>query len=141
MQSGAQTFLVNLLNGWASATARSTTHATTRHATFWHAAAPCGLVHLHHDGVHDALKLLLLGLELILLRELILVQPVQCLLHCGFDLLLVSRLELVLQLLLVEGVAHREAVVLQAVLGLDLLLVLLILSTELLSLLHHAVNL
>eukprot|EP00438_Fugacium_kawagutii_P036330 Skav220742 [mRNA] locus=scaffold2753:402066:402800:+ [translate_table: standard] len=134
------TFLVNLLDGWASTTARSTTHATTRHATLWHPAAACSLVDLHHDGVHNALELLLLGLKLILLSKLILVQPVQCLLHCGFDLLLVTRLELVLQLLLIQGVAHSEAVVLQAVLGFDLLLVLLILCTELLSLLHHAVN-
>eukprot|EP00438_Fugacium_kawagutii_P026006 Skav207367 [mRNA] locus=scaffold3618:26202:26651:+ [translate_table: standard] len=134
------TFLVDLLDRWASAAARSTTHATTRHASFWHTTATCSLVDLHHDGVHNALELLLLGLKLILLGKLILVQPVQRLLHSRLDLLLVARLKLVLQLFLIEGVAHSEAVFLQAVLGLDLLLVLLILSTELLSLLHHAVD-
>mmetsp|Transcript_49221 Transcript_49221/g.88481 ORF Transcript_49221/g.88481 Transcript_49221/m.88481 type:complete len:258 (+) Transcript_49221:138-911(+) len=132
--------LVDLLDGGAAAATRSTTHASTGHTTLRHSSATCGLVDLHHDGVHDALQLLLLGLELVLLGQLVLVQPVQCLLHCRLNLLLVSALKLVLELLLVQGVAHGEAVVLQTVLGLDLLLVRFIFSTELLGLLHHAVD-
>merc|ERR1712183_525843 len=68
---------IHLLNRWA-------TRASTRrgcaagHATHvWHAAAPRCLVHLHHYRVHDALALLLLPLDLILLSELVLVEPVQ----------------------------------------------------------------
>merc|ERR1712100_408584 len=57
------------------------------------------------------------------------------------DLLLVTCFELVRQLFLGQGVAHGEAVVLQTVLGLDLATVLLILSTELLGLLNHAIDL
>merc|ERR1719261_2445650 len=113
------------------------TEAALRHAT----TATRGLVHLHHDRVHDALEFLLLGLELVLLSKLVLVQPVQGLLHSRLDLLLVTSLELVSQLFLCEGVAHGKAVVLQTVLGLDLATVLLILSTELLGLLNHAIDL
>ena len=95
--------LVNLLNGRAAgAAAGGSAHAATGHATLGHATAASRLVDLHHDGVHDALELLLLGLELVLLSELVLVQPVQGLLDCALDLFLVSALELVLQLLLVR---------------------------------------
>ena len=41
----------------------SATHVGTGHAAFGHAAAACGLVDLRHDGVHNALQLLLLGLQ------------------------------------------------------------------------------
>merc|ERR1719265_1352194 len=131
--------LVDLLDSWASAATRSRTGAW--HATHVAAASTGSLVHFHHDGIHDALDLLLLGLELILLGKLVLVQPVQSLLHGSLDLLLVTSLELVGKLLLCEGVAHGEAVVLETVFGLDLATVLLILSTELLGLLNHAIDL
>mmetsp|Transcript_15414 Transcript_15414/g.36333 ORF Transcript_15414/g.36333 Transcript_15414/m.36333 type:complete len:248 (+) Transcript_15414:135-878(+) len=133
--------LVNLLNGRAAGAPGGSAHAATRHATLGHATTAGRLVDLHHDGVHDALELLLLGLELVLLSELVLVQPVQGLLHGALDLLLVAALELVLQLLLVQGVAHGEAVVLKAVLRLDLQLVGLVFGAELLCFLHHAVDL
>merc|ERR550525_1510458 len=137
-RKGSPCSLVHLLDGWASTSTSTWRCASTRHATLW--STTCSLVDLHHDWVHDTLKLLLLSLELILLSQLVLVQPVQSLLHCRLDLLLVATLELVLELLLVQGVAHGEAIVLQAILGLDLLFVLLVLGAELLSLLHHTVD-
>merc|ERR1719486_1694565 len=128
---------------------RRATRASTRRggaaawhaAHVWHAAAACCLVHLHHDRVHDALDLLLLRLELVLLSELVLVEPVQSLLHGLLNLFLVAVLELVLELLLVQRAPHREAIVLQAVLRLDFLLVGLVLCPVLFCLAHHAVDL
>merc|ERR1719191_1437618 len=128
--------LVDLLDSRAGAAARrAAAHAAARHAALGHAAATCSLVDLHHDRVHDALELLLLCLELVLLGKLVLVKPVQALLDRLLDLLLVAVFELILELLLLEGVAHGEAVVLQAILGLDLCLVGLVLGPVLLSLL------
>merc|ERR550514_2243146 len=108
--------LVHLLDSWTTSPAGgiAAAEAATGHSALWHAAtAACSLVHLHHDRVDDALELLLLSFELIFFCQLILVKPVQGVLHCFLDLFLVARLELVLQLLLTQGVPHREAVVLQ----------------------------
>merc|ERR1719231_1187460 len=118
---------------------RRTAEAATRHTTL--RRTPGCLVHLHHDGIDHALEILLLRLELILLRHLVLVEPVKGILHRLLDLLLVARFELVLQLLLLERVAHGEAIILQAILGLDLRLVLLVLILVLLGLLHHTIDL
>merc|ERR1719378_548924 len=118
--------LVNLLNGWATgATGSRRGTSEVRHTAARHAAtiSSGSLVNLHHDRVHHTLKLLLLGFELVLLCQLVLVQPVEGVLDGLFDGLLVATLELVLQLLLLQGVAHGEAVVLQAVLRLNLALV------------------
>merc|ERR1719221_1878671 len=81
---------IDLLHSGA-ACARPRRRRALRHA----GATACRLVHLHHDRVHHALKLLLLGLELVLLRQLVLVEPIQRVLHGFLDLLLVSVLELV----------------------------------------------
>merc|ERR1712107_580740 len=126
---------VNLFDSWTSSS------AATWHTTTWHATAPCCLVYLHHDRVHDAFNLLLLCLELIFFGQLIFVEPIQRILHCRFDLLLVSTFELVLQLVVRKRVSHLEAIVFQAVFRFDLLLVLLIFSTVLLCLLHHTIDL
>merc|ERR1719380_410203 len=131
-------FLVDLLHSRATATSArrcTTTVASTRHATLRRSSrTTCCLVDLHHDRVHNALKLLLLGLKFVLLRKLVLIKPIKSLLHCLLDLVLVIALKLVVQLLLLQSVPHREAVVLQAILRLDLRLVRLILSLELLCL-------
>merc|ERR1719329_2086261 len=118
--------LVNLLDSWASGatgTWRSSS-SKIRHATIRHATSTCCLVHLHHDWIHHTFDLLLLGLELVLL-----------------DVLLVAILKLVLEFLLLQRVAHGEAVILQAVLGLDFALVGLVFSPVLFGLADHAVNL
>merc|ERR1712137_520390 len=118
---------VHLLHSGPGATTWRATHTTARHASLRHFTTTSGLVYLHHDGVHDALELLLLPFELVLLGQLVLVQPVQSILHGLLDFLFVAILELLFQLL-------------QAVLGLDLLLAGLVLSPVLLCFLHHAVN-
>merc|ERR1711982_304917 len=134
---------VNFLHGRATSAGagRRATHATTRHAAFWHATTAAGsLVNLHHDWIDDSLEFLLFGFELILLRQLILVEPVQCVLHCLLDLLFVATLEFLLEFLLIECVAHCEAVVFQTVFRLDFLLVCFILGPEFLGFLNHAVD-
>merc|ERR1712187_311757 len=54
---------------------------------------------------------------------------------------LIATLKLVLEFLLIQGVAHGEAIVLQSVFCFDLCLVCLILSSELFCLLYHAIDL
>merc|ERR1712078_838512 len=84
------TSLIHLLNCWAASSWRSTaTEAATWHSTFWHTTTTCCLVDLHHDRIHDTLQFLLLCFELILLSQLVLVQPIQSLLNSFFDLVLV----------------------------------------------------
>merc|ERR1719410_236613 len=96
----------------AARCAASTTKAAAWHTALRHAAAAsCCLVHLHHDRIDDTLELLLLGLKFVLLGQLVLVQPVQCLLNGFFNFLLVPALEFVLQLFLVQRVPHGEAIV------------------------------
>merc|ERR1712039_1133338 len=90
---------INFLDCWASISA-TTWHTTTWHTSFWHATAACCLVYLHHDGVNNAFNLLLLCFELVLFGQLVLVKPIQRILHCRFDFLLVATLELVLQLVI-----------------------------------------
>jgi hypothetical protein len=70
--------LVDLLNGWAvvvCGTAGSASrHSATGH-TAGHATLTTSSVELHHDGVGNTLKLLLLGLVLVLGGGLVVVQP------------------------------------------------------------------
>merc|ERR1712232_148459 len=98
--------------GATAATTATARHTATRHV--WHATftASRGLIDLHHDRVHDTLELFLLGFELLLFCQLILVQPVQCVLH--------GSLNLVLELLLLQSVPHGEAIVFEAVLCFNL---------------------
>merc|ERR1719453_2531508 len=135
--------LIDLLDSWA--TCGTTTCGTTH---VWHAATrhtisttTSGLVDLHHDWIDNALKFLLLGLEFILLSQLVLVQPVEAFLDCLLNLVFVICLKFVLQLLLLQRVAHGEAIVLKTILGFNLRLVGFIFSAVLLCLLDHAVNL
>merc|ERR1719263_2349537 len=133
---------VDLLDGWATGctTCGGTTHvwhAASRHAI----STTSSLVDLHHDGIHNALKFLLLGLKFILLSQLVLVQPVKGFLDCLLNLVFVICLKFVLQLLLLQSVAHGEAVVLKTILGLNLRLVGIVFGAVLLCLLDHAVNL
>merc|ERR1712224_338452 len=117
--------LVDLLDSWATSPTTARSSAThVRHATTWHTAlTTCCLVDLHHDRVHNSLKFLLFGLEFILLCQLILVQPVESFLDRLLDLVLIVCLKLVLQLLFLQSVAHRETIIFKAILCLDLGLV------------------
>uniref|UniRef100_A0A7N0UQF0 Uncharacterized protein n=1 Tax=Kalanchoe fedtschenkoi TaxID=63787 RepID=A0A7N0UQF0_KALFE len=99
------------------------------------------LIHLGNDGVAYPLQLLQLVLQLIHLRQLVLVQPLDRFIHRLLDPLLVCRVELPANLLILDSVSHVVSVVLQPVLGLHLLLHLLILRLVLLRLLHHLLDL
>merc|ERR1719337_213072 len=120
---------VDFLHG--RTTTASTRHSSTRHAPrhVWHTAftTTCSLVDFHHDRVHYPFELLLLCFEFILLCQLVLVQPIQGVLHGFLDLVLVASFEFFL-----ECVAHREAIIFQTVLSFDLALVRLVLGTVLL---------
>merc|ERR1712023_347445 len=130
--------LVHLLD--CGATAGIVIKTSARHATGSIRCATCSLVHLHHDGIHDALKLFLLCFKLVLFGKLILVKPIESLLNSLLDLVLVVTLKLVLELLLLEGVAHGEAIIFQTILCLDFDLLSFIFGAVLLSFLHHAIN-
>merc|ERR1719429_257599 len=99
------------------------------------------LVELGDDGVAHSLHLLLLVLELLHLGELVSVQPLDGLVTLVSDLLLVVLADLVGNLLVLDGGLHVEAVALQAVLGRDPLLLLVVVILELLSVVHHPLNL
>merc|ERR1712013_447409 len=129
-------YLIHFLDGGPPcATTRS---SATRHVTLWHAASASGLVDLHHDGVNDALKFLLLRFELVLLGKLVLVKPIQGVLHSLLDLLLVPCLELILELFFLQSIAHGEAIVFQAVLRFDLCPVRFVLCAVLFGFRHHS---
>merc|ERR1719487_1630770 len=106
--------LINLLHCWAGTSCSR--WGSSRHATL----ATCCLVDLHHDGVHNAFQLLLLGLELVLLSKLVLVKPIESLLHRFLNFVFVVPFKLVFELLLLKCVPHCEAVVLEPVLCLNL---------------------
>merc|ERR1740121_1290122 len=130
---------INFLDCWTTCTPRGWSCAW--HATFWHVPTASCLVNLHHDGVNHTFKLLLLRLKFILLGELILIKPIEGILHGLFDVLLVPRFKLIFQFLLAQCIAHREAIILQTIFCLDFLFGGLILRAVLLCFLHHTVNL
>merc|ERR1712066_1036425 len=123
--------------GATSAPWCSTSHI--RHSASGHPTTTCSLVDLHHDWIHNTFKLLLLGFEFILLSKLILVKPIQCVLHGLFNLVLVITFKLLFQLLFLQSVAHGEAIVLQTILGFDFAFILLILGPIFFSFLNHTV--
>mmetsp|Transcript_12940 Transcript_12940/g.32851 ORF Transcript_12940/g.32851 Transcript_12940/m.32851 type:complete len:266 (+) Transcript_12940:64-861(+) len=100
--------------------ARHATRHPPRHAA--HAAAAALRVHGLHDGRADALNLFLLVLKLLLLGELVRLEPREGVVDGLGGLLLVVVRDLILELVVAQRVLHRVAVVLKAVLGLDLLL-------------------
>merc|ERR1719350_177223 len=121
---------INLLDGRATTTTwSSTTEVSTRHASLWHTTTTSSLVDFHHDGVDNAFKLLLFGFELVLLSQLVLVQPVESFSHSRFNLFLVTTLKFVFEFLFLQSIPHGEAIVLETILGFNLALVGLILST------------
>merc|ERR1719383_75533 len=97
-------------------------------------------VNHHHHHNSRPLRPTHLVLELLLLRELVGVDPLDRLLHGVLDGLLVLRRRRRGHLLVLDRVAHRVGVVLERVLRLDLVLVALVLGLVLLGLLHHALD-
>merc|ERR1711990_345456 len=142
--------LVHLLDGWAGpgtsgGSSTSTGHSTTRHSSHvrhtatW--SSPGRLVELGDDGVAHGLHLLLLLLELLDLGQLVGVQPLDGVIALVGDQLLVVSGDLVGHLLIINGGLHVEAIALQAILGRDTVLLLVVLVLELLGVVHHALNL
>merc|ERR1711936_249073 len=143
--------LVHLLDGWAGAgtsggSSASTGHSTARHSSHVrHTAGPGSssgrLVQLGDDGVADGLHLLLLLGELLNLGQLVGVQPLDGVITLVSDQFLVVSGDLVSHLLIINGSLHVEAVALQAVLGGDPVLLLIVLVLELLGVIDHALDL
>ncbi|TVU44376.1 hypothetical protein EJB05_03813, partial [Eragrostis curvula] len=126
-QNATRISLVDFLNLGASTT-------SSRWSIILHSSAS------HVSTSALAFKLLHLVFELIDLSKLVVVQPLDRLLDSIFNLLLVICRELGCNLLVLDGVPHVVGVVLQGVLGLNLLLVLLILRLVLLRILDHLLN-
>ena len=118
---------------------RSTARRTARHATR-HATLTTSSVELHHDGVGNALELLLLLLVLLTSSLLVLIKPLDNLVNLGLEGVLVAGLNLLLDLGVAQSVAERVSVGLKAVLGADTGTLLLILLLVLLSISKHALN-
>merc|ERR1719331_60568 len=139
--------LVDLLDGGPGAPgsggrAVAAHPAHVRHTSGHAAGGAAGVgVELGDDGVADGLHLLLLLRELLHLGQLVSVQPLDRLVALVADGLLVVLGDLVLDLLVVQSRLHVEAVALQAVLGADPLLLLLVLGLKLLGVVDHALDL
>lgn len=134
--------LVNLLNSGTVVTTgpgSSTPRSTAGHAT-GHTGATSSTVEFHHDGVGDALKLLLLLLVLLAGSSLALVEPGNGLVDFSLECFLVGSVELLVNLRIGEGVAERVSVRLEAVLGANSCRLKVIFLFVLLSLSKHALN-
>ncbi|ROW17094.1 hypothetical protein VPNG_01039 [Cytospora leucostoma] len=118
--------------GTSAGEATGSTLGTARGAT--------STVELHHDGVGNSLKLLLLSLVLLLGSLLALVQPGDGLVNLSLELLLVGSVKLLVDLGVGQSVAQRVGVGLEAVLGRDTLGLKIVLLLELLGLSQHALN-
>ena len=90
--------------------------------------------------MQNTLNLLLLVLELLDLSQLFGVQPLNDLVTLLSNAFLVIIGDLVLQLLIVDGRLHVEAVGLEVILDADAIMLLLILGLELLGIADHALD-
>ena len=103
--------------------------------------AAARLVHLSDDGVANALQVFEVLLEVVLVGVVVRAQPVGVLGKRVLNQTLVIVVDLVGQLLLIfDGVAHLINVVLQLVLGVDLVFEQLVFLSELLSVGDHPLD-
>ncbi len=98
------------------------------------------LVHLGNDRAADGLDLLQLVLVLFRFGRLVAIEPADGLLALVQDLLAIGLVQLALDVVVLHGGLHVEAVRLEAVLGSDAILLLVILLLVLLGLGHHPLN-
>merc|ERR1712224_618493 len=77
--------LIHLFDSRTSSSS-STWHTTAWHTTLGHARSSRRLVHLHHDRIDHTLQFFLPRFKLLLLGELVLLEPVQGLLDSFFNL-------------------------------------------------------
>merc|ERR1712100_805435 len=114
--------LVDLLNVGATSTAARRGGRAAHSAHVGHAAGgAAGLIQLGHDRHGDALELLLARLELLDLGRLVGLNPRDGLVDLLSERLLVGDVNLVGDLLLGHGVLEGVGVVLERILGVDLL--------------------
>jgi len=99
------------------------------------------LVDLLHDWVELRLDLLLLGFVLCAVSVCVALEELESFINDTFDCPLFFLRELVLELLVAECVLHLEAIVLEAILGIDSLAGLLVLFLVALSVLDHLLDL
>merc|ERR1712051_282655 len=111
--------------------------------TAWHSAwsTTGSLIDLHHDWIVLSFELFLLGFILFSAGVLVALKELKALSRGIFDDLFVLIRELVLKLLITQGVFHLEAIVFESILGINLLSELVILVLILLSILHHFLDL
>lgn len=140
--------LIDLLDGGSARSGASrlvTTSGSTGESTWhtaWHTAggATSTLVHLGDDWSADLLEFLLLVFELVLLGSLVGIEPLDglaALVRDGLDLFLG---DLALDLVVLDGLLHLESIGLELVLGLDLVLLGLVFSLELLGVVDHLLD-
>uniref|UniRef100_A0A1I8IA95 Recep_L_domain domain-containing protein n=1 Tax=Macrostomum lignano TaxID=282301 RepID=A0A1I8IA95_9PLAT len=123
-----------------SASTRSATGEAARHATGHSTGSASGLVQLGDDGVAHLLELLLLMVVFVLLGGLVGVEPLDDVVALVQDGLLVVLGDLVLELLVLDSLAHGEGVALERVLGRDALLLLVVLGLVALGLVDHPLD-
>jgi len=140
--------LIDLLDGWSARSGASrlvTTSGSTGEST-WHTAwhtiggTTSTLVHLGDDWGADLLEFLLLVFELVLLGSLVGIEPLDGLAALVGDGLDLVRGNLVLDLVVFDSLLHLESIGLELVLGLDLVLLGLVLSLELLGVVDHLLD-
>merc|ERR1719184_468157 len=138
--------LVDLLNGRASSRATASTstsgHTTSRH-TSWHTtrhATLSSLIQLGNDGIANGFHFFLLVSELVLLGQLVAVQPTKSIVTLADDTLPFILRNLVLQLLVIKSRLHVETIRFKPVLRRNAFLLLFILSFELLCIIDHLLN-
>ena len=122
-----------------SGASRGTTGETLTRHTAHTGHATSSTVDSLHDGRELALDLLLLALNSVGISLSVGLKPLETLVGAVLDGGSIVGGEF--KVLLVKSVLHLEAVVLERVLGLDLLLLHLILSSELLGILDHLLDL
>jgi len=98
------------------------------------------LVNSHHNGVEEIFKLFLLGSVFFSFSLVVGLKPFGYFINKFLDILLLISLELVLELLVLEGVSDGVGVVFESVLSFDLLLEGFVLSLEFLSFLDETVD-
>mmetsp|Transcript_23351 Transcript_23351/g.17778 ORF Transcript_23351/g.17778 Transcript_23351/m.17778 type:complete len:267 (-) Transcript_23351:1160-1960(-) len=107
------------------------------HATW---SSTSSLIDSHHNWVVLGLKFFLLGFNFLSFSIGRSLKPLDAFFGGLFNDLLVILSELILELLIIEGVLHLEAVVFQTILGFNSLLDLLIFTLVLFSFIHHSFN-
>merc|ERR1719260_350196 len=114
--------LVYFLDSWSSpssspsSSSSSCSRSSSRHFP--------SLVQLADDRIANCFQLLLLVLEFVRFSQLVGVQPLDRFITLVIDLLPVIRGNLVLQLLIVKGRLHVEAIGFKAILSIDFYLLL-----------------